>query len=98
MTKAIKLVLSSAAMVLLMSTVSFADLQLPQPQGMLNDFAGKLSPATKQQLETLLENFRDRTGIEVAVVTVSFDDVQGYPIGEDALRLGRARDVGRKCE
>lgn len=98
MTKAIKLVLSSAAIVLVIATVSFADLQLPQPMGMLNDFAGKLSPASKQQIETLLQNFRDRTGIEIAVVTVSFDDMQGYPIEEYALRLGRQWGVGRDSE
>ncbi len=98
MTKAIKLVLSSAAIVFVIATVSFADLQLPQPQGMLNDFAGKLSPASKQQLETLLENFRGRTGIEISVVTVSFDDMQGYPIEEYALQLGRQWGVGRDSE
>ena len=98
MTKALKLYLSAVAILLLFATVSFADLQLPQPQGMLNDFAGKLSPASKQQIETLLRNFRDRTGIEVTVVTVSFDDMQGYPIEDYALRLGRGWGVGRDAE
>jgi uncharacterized protein len=98
MIKAIKLGFSSAAIVLLIASVSFADLQLPQPQGMLNDFAGKLSPATKVQVETLLQNFRDRTAIEVTVVTVPFDDMQGYPIEEYALRLGRQWGVGRDSE
>jgi uncharacterized protein len=97
MTKAIKLFLTTSV-VLILATVSFADLQLPKPQGMLNDFAGKLSPANKQQLETLLRNFRDRTGIEIAVVTVSFDDMQGYPIEEYALRLGREWGLGRDSE
>jgi uncharacterized protein len=98
MIKAIKLVLSSAAIVLLVSTVSFADLQIPQPQGLLNDFAGKLSPASKGQIDTLLQNFRDRTGIEVTVVTVAFDDMQGYPIEDYALQLGRQWGVGRDSE
>lgn len=98
MTKAIKLFFTTAAIVILLVTVSFADPQLPQPQGMLNDFAGKLSPASKQQIETLLRNFRDRTGIEVAVVTISFDDMQGYPIEDYALRLGRAWGAGRDAE
>jgi uncharacterized protein len=98
MIKAIKLGLSSAAIVLLIASVSFADLQLPQPQGTLSDFAVKVSPATKEQLETLLRNFRDRTGIEVAVVTVPFDDMQGYPIEEYALQLGRQWGVGRDSE
>ena len=98
MTKAIKLFFTTAATVILLVTASFADPQLPQPQGMLNDFAGKLSPSTKQQIETLLQSFRDRTGIEVAVVTVSFDDMQGYPIEDYALRLGREWKVGRAAD
>ena len=98
MTKAIKLLLATAANLALLATVAFADPTLPQPQGMLSDFAGKLSPASKQQIETLLRNFRDRTGIEVAVVTIPFDDMQGYPIEDYALRLGREWGTGRDAQ
>ncbi|HSB10021.1 MAG TPA: TPM domain-containing protein [Blastocatellia bacterium] len=97
MGKVLRLFLTAATLVLLAS-VSFADLQLPQPQGMLSDFAGKLSPSTRQQLEASLRAFKDRTGIEVAVATVSFDDLQGYPIEEYALQLGRQWGVGRDSE
>src|SRR2546428_876946 len=98
MTSAFKRLLTTALALLLLATAAFADPQLPQPQGMLSDFAGKLSPSTKQQIETLLRNFRDRTGIEVAVVTINFDDMQGYAIEEYALRLGRQWGVGRDSE
>lgn len=72
--------------------------RLPLPQGLVSDFAGKLSPAKKREIETLLLNFRNRTGIEVAVVTIPFDDMQGYPIEEYALRLGRQWGVGRDSQ
>jgi hypothetical protein len=49
----------------------------------------KTQPGNKQQIETLLRSFRDRTGIEIAVVTISFDDMQSYPIG-DYTSVGRA--------
>jgi uncharacterized protein len=98
MTIAIKQSLTTAAILVLLATVSFADLQLPASQGLLNDFAGKLSPANKQQIEMLLRSFRDRTGIEIAVVTIPFDDMQGYPIEDYALRLGREWGVGRDSE
>ena len=98
MIKAIKLTLVNAAIIVLLVTPSFAELQLPKPQGMLSDFAGKLSPQSKQQIEMLLRNFRDRTGIEIAVVTVPFDDMQGYPIEDYALRLGREWGVGRDAQ
>jgi len=98
MIRATKFALTNAALVILLVTPAFADLQLPKPQGMLNDFAGKLSPANRQQIETLLRNFRDRTGIEVAVVTIPFDDMQGYPIEDYALRLGREWGLGRDSD
>ncbi|MFY9609563.1 MAG: TPM domain-containing protein [Blastocatellia bacterium] len=72
--------------------------RLPLSRGLVSDFARKLSPATKRQIETLLLNFRNRTGIEVAVVTISFADLQGYPIEEYALQLGRQWGVGRDSE
>jgi uncharacterized protein len=62
---------------------------------MVNDFAGKLSPATKQQLETLLTNFRDRSGgIEVSVVTIPFEKMVGYPIEDYSLGLARRWGIG----
>ena len=97
MVKAFECFLATAA-ALLLATASYADPQLPQPQGMLNDFAGKLSPGVRQNLESLLGNFRDRTGIEVSVVTIPFDDMQGYPIEDYTLRLGRQWGVGRDSD
>jgi uncharacterized protein len=98
MGKALRRSLVSVALLLLLANASFGDPQLPQPQGMLNDFAGKLSPDSKQQIEALLENFKEKTGIEIAVVTVAFDDMQGYPIEQYALELGRQWGVGRDSE
>jgi uncharacterized protein len=98
MIRATKLCFTCAVLLLILATTSFADLQLPKPQGMLNDFAGKLSPANNQQIETLLRNFRGRTGIEVVVVTIPFDDMQGYPIEDYALRLGREWGIGRDSD
>jgi uncharacterized protein len=98
MTRAIKLALTNVVLVILLVTPAFADLQFPKPQGMINDFAGKISPANNQQIEMLLRNFRDRSGIEVTVVTIPFDDMQGYPIEEYALRLGREWGVGRDSD
>ena len=98
MARVLRLSFISVSLLILLTAASFADLQLPQPQGTLSDFAGKLSPTTKQQIETLLRSFRDRTGIEVAVVTIPFDDMQGYPIEDYALRLGRQWGVGRDSE
>ncbi len=69
--------------------------QLPQPQGMVNDFANKLDSSTRQNLETLLENFRDRSQIEISVVTIPEADLHGYTIEQYGLQLGRQWGVGR---
>jgi uncharacterized protein len=67
----------------------------PQPQGMVNDFAGKLTPATKQQLETLLTNFKARSGgIEISVVTIPYDKMGDYPIEDYTLGLARKWGIG----
>jgi uncharacterized protein len=76
------------------SVIALAQPQLPEPQGMLSDFAGKIDARTREQLEQLLQRFKDQTRIEVAVVTVNFDDMQGYPIEQYALELGRKWGVG----
>ena len=83
------------AILFLLATASFAEITFPQPQGYVNDFASKLSPDTRQRLENLLSNFSTRTGVEIAVVTVNFDDMQDYPIEDYALYLGRQWGVGR---
>jgi uncharacterized protein len=88
-----------AAVLVFLTAVSIAQpKQLPAPVGMVNDFAGKLSPETKQQTETLLNNFRDRSGVEVVVATVNYADLQDYPIEDYTLALGRQWGVGRDSD
>jgi uncharacterized protein len=65
---------------------------------MLSDYSGKLTPETSRQLETLLRNFRDRSGIEVATALVPFEYLKDYPIEEYALQLGRQWGVGRGAQ
>jgi uncharacterized protein len=60
----------------------------------VSDFAGKLSPDTKQALEALLRTFADRNGIELAVVTIPFDDMHGLAIEDYSLSLGRRWGIG----
>ena len=87
------------AIIFTLSVTGSAEPVFPQPQGMLNDFAGKLSPGTKQQLETLLTNFKDRSGgIEVSVVTMDFDKLGGYPIEDYAIGLARRWGIGAGSE
>lgn len=93
-----KKTIGATVILFLFASLALAELQLPSPQGFVNDFAGKLTPDTNQRLDNLLKNFRDRSGIEITVVTVNFDDMQGYPIEDYALALGRQWSVGRDSD
>ncbi len=44
--------------------------QLPARIGYVNDFAGVVDDKTKQRLETILDNLKQRTGIELDLATV----------------------------
>jgi uncharacterized protein len=68
--------------------------QFPPSTGHINDFAAVLDQGTVDQLETVLRNFDERTGAQIAVVTVKTLD--GRPIEEYANELYRAWGLGAK--
>ena len=47
-----------------------ADLDFPKPVGFVNDFAGVIEPAYAQKIEALCLEVKQKTGAEIAVVTV----------------------------
>jgi uncharacterized membrane protein YgcG len=89
MMKNAKRFLQITAMILLVASTGFAQIQIPQPQGLVNDFADKLNPATKQTLENQLRDFNAQHGIEVAVVTIPFDRLQNNSIENYTHELAR---------
>src|SRR5437868_6623584 len=71
---------------------------LPTPTGFVNDYAGVIDSATKQQLETKLKNLRDTTNpsveIGVAVVKTTGDrDIFDY-----SLAVARGWKIGSKAD
>ena len=69
-------------------------LQFPSYTGHVNDFANVLDAAAKQQLETILLNFEQRSGAQIAVVTIP--TLEDRPIEEYVNELYRAWGVGAK--
>ena len=67
---------------------------VPPVQGYVNDFAGLLSPAAKNQIETYLRNFDASDSTQVVVVTVP--NLQGEPIDMVALQIAEAWKIGQK--
>lgn len=64
----------------------------PQPQRLVNDFAGLFTPAQTEALERVLVAFDDTTSNQIAVVTVK--DLEGYSASEYATRIGIDWGVG----
>ena len=69
-----------------------AESQLPQPEGFVNDFAEVLDDATESRVEARLGRLKERTKIEIAVVTVETTGAQS--VFEYSLALARAWGIG----
>lgn len=66
----------------------------PKPVGFVNDFAKVMQPAAAQKLEGILRALEKKTGVEIAVVTVtSLDEL---PIEDYAVDLYKEWGIGKK--
>ncbi len=66
--------------------------QIPAPTGLVNDFAHVLSPSTAARIEAVVQDVRNKSKGEIAVVTLP--DLGGRDPSEIALRIGREWKVG----
>ncbi|MGH7966327.1 MAG: TPM domain-containing protein [Candidatus Binatia bacterium] len=82
------------ALVLAPLHVGGEDVQIPAPQGLVSDFAGVIDQATRQQLTRLLQELKDKTGAEIAVVTV--ETTQSLTPFDYALKIAEAWKPGEK--
>ncbi len=65
---------------------------IPPPQGLVNDFAHVLSPASASLMERVAQDVRDKSKGEIAVVTLA--DLAGRDPADVARRIGREWKVG----
>lgn len=66
--------------------------QRPEPQRLVNDFAGIFTSSQIRTLENTLVEFDDTTSNQIAVITTL--DLEGYAIAEYATRIGIGWQVG----
>jgi len=78
------------------AVLALLQLAVPPPRGFVNDFAGILAPGAVARLDSTIAALRDRTGAEIAVVTLR--DLGGRPAADVALRIGREWGVGAQGE
>jgi uncharacterized protein len=78
------------------STVSADDISKISPAGYVTDLAGVIPQSTKQRLEALCTELDQKTGAQLAIVTVkSLDD---RPVEDYAVELFKHLGVGSKKE
>ena len=70
-----------------------SQIQLPPPQGYVNDFAGVLSPTAKSRVEGLIADVKAKSGGEIVVVTIA--DLRGREASDVARDIGRQWRVGQ---
>ena len=66
--------------------------EIPAPQGLVNDFAGVLSPESAARMERIAQDVRDKTKGEMAIVTLA--SVGDRAATDVALQIGRQWKVG----
>ena len=69
---------------------------LPAPTGFVNDYAGVIDAATKQQLETKLKNLKDTTNPSVEIAVAVVKTTGDRPIVDYSLAVARGWKIGSK--
>lgn len=67
---------------------------VPPVQGYVNDFAGLLTPSSRNQIESFLRNFEASDSTQIVVVTVP--NLQGEPVEMVALKFAETWKIGQK--
>lgn len=73
---------------------SLQAIDFPKPSGHVNDFAGVMSAENRQSLESFLRGVKEKTGAEIAVVTVK--DMAGLDIDTYAVEMMKSWGIGSK--
>jgi uncharacterized protein len=81
-------------LIALFTYTGFAQNFPAQPNTLVNDYTGTLSPEQITHLERKLVAFDDSTSIQVTVVLIK--SLDGYEVNDYAYQLGRAWGVGGK--
>ena len=76
--------------------VEAAPAPLPTPIGLVSDFAGVIDAATEERLTRRIQELKQKTGSEIAVVTLPTTEPD--PVPERAVRLAEAWKPGDRAK
>lgn len=79
---------------LLWSVTTVAAQSFPKPVGFVNDFANVIPPATEKQIAAVCEEVQQKTGAQIAVVTIETTNGEDY--NEYANKLFEAWKIGER--
>lgn len=83
------------ASLLFVQLIIFAQIpNRPEPERLVNDFAGLLTPEEVAMFENALVAFNDSTSTQIVIVTVN--DFSGYDKAQFAVEIGQKWGVGQK--
>ena len=77
-----------------LATILFAQFPSQKPEGYVNDIAGVLTPAARQQLEALCRELDQKANAQLAIVTVW--SLAGRPLEEFTINLATKWGIGPK--
>jgi uncharacterized protein len=83
-----------AAVLFLAAGFALAERPFPKPRGLVNDFAGVISPEYERKITALTREVLEKTG--TAIVVVTMPDIGGAEYNEYANRLYSAWGIGKK--
>jgi uncharacterized protein len=71
---------------------------LPAPEGFVNDYAGVIDAATKQQLEQKIQAFKNKTNPQVELAVAIVKTTGERPIFDYSLAVARGWKIGSKVD
>lgn len=81
--------------VLFFASAAFA-VEIPPPTGYLNDFAGVLQPAEREEFNTTLKKFEDETSTQIFVVVVnSFQGLDRFSFAQEIFTKWKIGQEGK---
>ncbi len=86
----------SLAFLLLLFSSNALSSDIPKPVGYVNDFAKVLTSDTKNKLNRILVELKQKTGVEFAVVTIK--TTKGEDIFDYSMKLFQQWGIGQKKE
>lgn len=89
----VSLVLAAASLAQLLTSASAQD-KLPAPTANVNDFAEVIDPATKQRLDTVLQNLKTKTDVDLVIAVVK--TAGGEDMYDYSLRIANDWKIGAR--